>query len=334
MHQRVIGCLYGQAIGDSVGTVCEFDNHQTAQRKVAKFKNRLPIHQITDDTEMALAMTRSLVRRQTYDPFDVIDSYVKWFQTDPFDVGSTTHHALQLWSNTVSVIDGVASISLKETLQRVGQSSLSNGSLMRSSPLGIVGSQWNLHDLETVGTFDCQITHGHRIAQEATRIYLRALRTAILTGDQSSVVQESLQTVTSPHLREVIMRGIKSSVVTTFPVIGVKKEVAIDSCYQGSLEITLGLAFYELIHAHDFEDLLKDISARGGDADTNCAVAGALYGAVHGYTTIPTYLLHERTFRRYPRERVYPWGSTKDLDRLALQLLHVDPPRINFLSIM
>jgi hypothetical protein len=49
----------------------------------------------------------------------------------------------------------------------------------------------------------------------------------------------------------------------------------------------LRLALWELWHAPDFEQAMIDVINRGGDADTNAAVAGAVYGAWVGESGIP-----------------------------------------------
>jgi ADP-ribosylglycohydrolase len=61
-------------------------------------------------------------------------------------------------------------------------------------------------------------------------------------------------------------------------------------CDQGSegwVKIALQNAFYELLHAESLEQGVVATVRRGGDADTNAAIAGALLGAVHGRDAVP-----------------------------------------------
>lgn len=46
-------------------------------------------------------------------------------------------------------------------------------------------------------------------------------------------------------------------------------------------------AFYQLLHAPSLEAGMVDTVCRGGDTDTNGAIAGALLGAVLGRAQIP-----------------------------------------------
>jgi ADP-ribosylglycohydrolase len=56
---------------------------------------------------------------------------------------------------------------------------------------------------------------------------------------------------------------------------------------EGFVRVAFRLAFWELVHAPGFEEALVDVVNRGGDADTNAAVAGALWGARCGASAIP-----------------------------------------------
>jgi ADP-ribosylglycohydrolase len=55
----------------------------------------------------------------------------------------------------------------------------------------------------------------------------------------------------------------------------------------GFVRVAFRLAFWELGHASSFQAGLIDVVNRGGDADTNGAIAGALLGAHHGEEEIP-----------------------------------------------
>ena len=83
---RCAGILYGQLIGDSLGSLVEF---QSAAEIAAAYPDgvrelqdggvfRLSAGQPTDDSEMALAMARSIIRMGGYDAQDVLDSYRRW----------------------------------------------------------------------------------------------------------------------------------------------------------------------------------------------------------------------------------------------------------------
>ena len=57
--------------------------------------------------------------------------------------------------------------------------------------------------------------------------------------------------------------------------------------HQGWVLIALQNAFYQLLHAANFEEGVVATVMAGGDTDTNAAIAGALLGAVYGRHAVP-----------------------------------------------
>ena len=55
----------------------------------------------------------------------------------------------------------------------------------------------------------------------------------------------------------------------------------------GFVRVAFRLAFWHLMHTLSWRDALVDIASRGGDADTNAAIAGALLGSRDGVRAIP-----------------------------------------------
>ena len=87
---RARGVLYGQVIGDNLGALVEFCSaEEIAQRYPHGVReladggtHNIAAGQPTDDSEMALALARSLVRCEGYDAADVRKSYVRWANSD------------------------------------------------------------------------------------------------------------------------------------------------------------------------------------------------------------------------------------------------------------
>jgi ADP-ribosylglycohydrolase len=71
---------------------------------------------------------------------------------------------------------------------------------------------------------------------------------------------------------------------------------------QGFVRVAFRLAFWEALHAPTWEAALLDVVNRGGDADTNGAITGALLGALHGESAIPE-AWRRRVLAAVPRER-------------------------------
>src|SRR5690606_24366886 len=123
--QRARGALLGQLAGDALGSMVEF---QCASFIRALFPAGIreigpsPVWgtipgQPTDDSEMALALARTLAARG-FDLEAIRAAYVEWLDSGPFDVGRTTR------------------LGLRGQPQPESQA---NGGLMCASPLGIFG---------------------------------------------------------------------------------------------------------------------------------------------------------------------------------------------------
>ena len=92
------------------------------------------------------------------------------------------------------------------------------------------------------------------------------------------------------------------------------------------MKIALQNAFHELLHAPSLEEGVVATVRRGGDTDTNAAIAGALLGAVHGREAVPaqwrSMVLSCRPLpprARRPRPRAYwPVDVMEIAERLLL----------------
>ena len=56
---------------------------------------------------------------------------------------------------------------------------------------------------------------------------------------------------------------------------------------KGWVLVALHNAYWQMLHARNFEEAIVDTVMRGGDTDTNAAICGALLGAVYGLDAIP-----------------------------------------------
>lgn len=62
--------------------------------------------------------------------------------------------------------------------------------------------------------------------------------------------------------------------------------------------------FWALIHANNYWHGIDTLIKEGGDADTNCAVAGASLGAKYGISDIPSHLIDGLVYGRELKQKV------------------------------
>lgn len=256
--ERATGCLLGQVVGDSLGSLVEF---RSAREIAAAFPDGVSdladggVHhtiagQPTDDSEMALTLARSLLREGGYQRDKVLDGYREWLQTRPIDIGETTERGL---------------LGLHTT------ESESNGSLMRVSPIGIWAAG-NPGLAAVTARADSSLTHPNPVCMEACAAFCAAIAVAIAGSSREEMVNAALNNCTGPA-QEAIRRNT--------PPADFRSR-------QGWVLTALQNAFYRLRNSASLEEALVATVACGGDTDTNAAVTGALLGASAGLQAIPS----------------------------------------------
>jgi ADP-ribosylglycohydrolase/fructose-1,6-bisphosphatase/inositol monophosphatase family enzyme len=280
---RAQGCLLGQLCGDALGAVFELQSaRQIARAYPEGIRKLLPggphgvlAGQPTDDSELALSLARAIVSRGSWDPEVVATSYARWLESGPFDVGNTTGAPLR--SALTAVLSGEPVAAAARAATRRGSSS--NGALMRISPLGIFGHRLSGEDLERFARADAELTHPHPDCVSANVLLVTALAAAIGRGPTASEVHESV--LERAKRRDITTRARRCvERAATHAPRGFFER-------QGDVAVALQNAFYQLLHAATPAEGLIATVARGGDTDTNAAIAGALLGAVHGLQAWP-----------------------------------------------
>lgn len=299
---RAQGALLGQLTGDALGAMVEF---QTASEIRAAYPDGLremgasPIWgtlpgQPTDDSEMALALARTLVTRG-FDLASIRGAYLAWLDSRPFDVGRTTR--LGLYGQPV-------------------EESQANGGLMRISPLGIFGHALEVERLVEMARAECGLTHPNPVCRDASAVFAAGIAHAVRTGASPEEVWEVMARLAreddcAREVREAVERAVWEP-PSDFHF------------HMGWVKNALQNAVYRMLHASSLEEGVIDTVMAGGDTDTNAAIAGALLGAVHGVDAVPTswreVVLSVRADHRSPVPRPPAYWPVDALE-LAAQLL-------------
>jgi ADP-ribosyl-[dinitrogen reductase] hydrolase len=262
---RAQGAFLGQVAGDALGSMVEF---RDAASIAAEYPRGLrdiagsPVFhtiagQPTDDSELALALARTL-DRVGFDLSAIREAYRAWLASGPFDCGTTCRA-------------GIGGTPVPE--------SQANGALMRVSPLGVFGYAMSPDRLGALAREEAGITHVHPVCRDASAVFAVAIAHAIRTGDGPRAVWEAA-------LRWARGAGVEPSVIgaleeaETRPPADYPKQM-------GWVRIALQNAFHRLLHAPTVEEGVVASVMAGGDTDTNAAIAGALLGAVHGRAAVP-----------------------------------------------
>lgn len=260
LEERALGAYLGLAVGDALGATVEFmtageirAQHGVHRQLVGGGWLRLRPGQVTDDTEMSLALGRAIVSGRSWNLKSVAESYVAWMRSCPIDIGNTCRRGIRRY-----LLDG--------TLQApASEDHAGNGAAMRNLPV-VLATLDDEAAFERWSLEQAHLTHQHPLsdagllaAGRLTRILLRGGT----LGDCRKVLDALIER--HPQFRFEPWPGQSS----------------------GYIVDTLQTVLHPLFRTDSFEDYLVQVVNRGGDADTTGAIAGQLGGALYGVRDIP-----------------------------------------------
>jgi ADP-ribosyl-[dinitrogen reductase] hydrolase len=260
IEDRALAAFLGFAIGDALGATVEFmtkseiaARHGVHQEIVGGGWLRLAPGQVTDDTQMALALGRSLLRRGGLDARDLCDEFVAWLNTRPVDVGNTCRRGIRRYITEGSVAGGFF------------EGDAGNGAAMRIVPLALA-TLGQPEQTEAWTLAQCRTTHHHPLSDAASLALVRMLHGLLSGGGKPAA------------------RAIADELIEQHRLFGFTPYRGQSSAYVIDTMQTV-LHFY--FNTHTFSDCVVETVNQGGDADTTGALAAMLAGATYGLAAIP-----------------------------------------------
>jgi ADP-ribosyl-[dinitrogen reductase] hydrolase len=257
-----VGAYLGLAIGDALGATTEFLTPREIRQYYKVHRDivgggwlHLAAGAVTDDTQMSLALGRSIIDCGRVDACAIATAFSDWMRTKPVDIGNTVRRGILHYRNT-----GRASIDQNEH-------SAGNGACMRCLPVALAYSSATPEQRVSATHIQSHTTHNAPLSDAGTDAIVRMVVAAIQGGGIRS------------------MRQIADALVACFPAFrhdGRRMENP-----SGWIVDTLCAVFQALFSTNDFEDALIDVVNRGGDSDTTGAILGMLAGALYGPDRIP-----------------------------------------------
>ena len=274
---RVLGALLGVAVGDALGGPLEFCSAEEIQAQhggpvremIGGGWLNLAPGEITDDTEMTLAVAEGIVESPE-DPIPAIGRrFIEWHDSGPRDIGNCCRAAI--WqakmTNAASADDWHR--AAKHVHEETGGQTAGNGALMRTIYPIIYYKQALFYDSSTMAELIGQMTHWAEQSTLAIRAYALAVENIIEDGHGGDEDRRKRQL-------EHHMKSIRKA---TNP-----KTLRPD----GYVLNGLVYAINAIRDTDSFEDALVQVVNLGGDADTIGAITGGLAGAIYGARAIPS----------------------------------------------
>lgn len=160
ISDRMLGCLYGQAIVDALGLGSEFMSKENVEKNYPfglktyeqiiqdAHRSRWQIGAWTDDTDMMLCIL-SAFEDGKFNIHKVAENFKNWFKGEPMGIGSHTYKVL-------CMRDYVEQPEICSELwwELSCHQSAANGALMRTSVIGLAKN-----DVEQQSEAICRLTH-------------------------------------------------------------------------------------------------------------------------------------------------------------------------------
>ncbi len=287
IQDRLLGCLYGQAIGDALGLGSEFMSKDEVLKNYPDGLNnydqiiqdahrrRWAKGAWTDDTDMMLCILEGFEGGK-FDLHHVASNFKDWFNGEPMGIGSHTYKVLCMGDY---VEQPEMCSKLWWNLSR--QQSAANGALMRTSVVGLAKSEIE-EQAETI----CKLTHYDPRCVGSCVIAVSIIHNLVWYDRQLSYdeIKDIAQRYDN-RILEWVDSAYNSSDISMLDL---------DETYSiGYTLRTLSAALWCYWHSPSFVDGLLSVINEGGDADTNGAIAGAILGAKFGFSSIPEYYITE-----------------------------------------
>lgn len=298
---RILGTLYGQAIGDAMGMPSELWPVEQIKKqfkgKITQFldgpaNNDVAVNftygQYTDDTNQALAILDSLIETDWQpDSHNLVAHIMKWAN----EVGAWNHNILGPSSKAA-----LMAIKNGDNPSNITDKALTNGAGMRIAPIGVLYRPEELDALVQMVYDVTKITHSSDVAISGASMIAGAVSGAIADFSWDGIIKHALDandrglkmgtpTWAAKNHDRVIL-GIelahKFSNNDTAFCTAIYNLIGTGTMISESIPTAIAMAYY----AKDVKKCALLSANLGGDTDTIGAMATAICGAKQGYHTI------------------------------------------------
>ena len=276
---RIIGALQGLAIGDALGAPFE-GQIRDISTPISFCAGEL---HSTDDTSQACAIAESLIKNRAFVESDIVSRLVQGYQKNPQVYGPTSSAFFTMLASGETP---------EHAAQRIVQEGggESNGSVMRSTPLGIMYSQ---DQVRAIALRCSALTHPTTKACECAAFYATMISSLVRGGTKQEAYRLALSRCRDPDV------GRTLSSLHEHPL-----EPSLDALSTTHIAVALFLA------SASPEEGVKNAIELGGDTDTNAALVGSLWGAAG-------------CIRRFPQTWVDAVSDLSKVTETACQLLRI-----------
>ncbi|UUX92814.1 ADP-ribosylglycohydrolase family protein [Methanoplanus endosymbiosus] len=256
------GALVGLSVGDALGAA--FEGLKPENKPVYDIipggVHKLKGGEVTDDTYLALAVAKSLIKygKLVYDETALL--MAESFRIHRNFFGPTSAKVFE------AVLAGKSAFRISKEVYEAG-GGRTDGSVMRGAPVGIFYSPAKVR---TMSILYSQMTHYHPVACECSA-FVNLMISCMCRGCNR---REAYYRALSECRNEDVLGKLSQL-----------KKIRLNPSIDALDATHCAVAFF--MQGNSFEEAVSDAASVGGDTDTIAAITGALCGAEYGYSSIP-----------------------------------------------
>ncbi|WP_312136388.1 ADP-ribosylglycohydrolase family protein [Brevundimonas sp.] len=315
IYDRILGCLFGGAVGDAFGYAIEFDSLARIQSRYGacgllepELENGHLI--VSDDTQMTMFVADALTKDGP--PLENIQKgYIDWYRTQndtqsALEEGLLAHKALwALRAPGNTCLTAIGSGGWGTTSSPINNSK-GCGGVMRVAP---VGFNLSVSDAQTyeLGAQSAALTHGHPLGYISSGVMAVLIRNLIASNDHLSALLKAAEhlpdDVYGTSMRSTLADAIEK-LHDTINGEDNRSEIS-NSISNGDLgegwvaEEALAIGLHAFMRSYDaakfegyepvdaFKIGIRLSANHSGDSDSTASITGQLFGAQYGLRALP-----------------------------------------------
>ncbi|MEJ2424199.1 MAG: ADP-ribosylglycohydrolase family protein [Candidatus Thiodiazotropha sp.] len=190
LSQKATAAYLGLAMGDALGATTEFLTPKEIQTRYGVHKTirgggwlKLKPGQVTDDTEMSLALGEAILRSGGVSARSVAQAFSDWMKRKPIDIGNTVRRGIIQFRNT-------GNPWVDENFYDAG-----NGACMRCLQIALAYHASSADALVVASRTQAHTTHNNPLSDAGTETVLRMIVAAMKGAPREELLELTRQLV-------------------------------------------------------------------------------------------------------------------------------------------
>lgn len=282
---RLLGGMFGFAVGDALGVPVEFSTREerdkdTVREMRAYGTYHQPYGTWSDDTSLTLCLMENLI--EGYGLQDLANKFIAYYREGyltpygkMFDIGNATRNAIERMMTGENPVECGGSTEYDN----------GNGSLMRILPLAYYLKGINLRERIQIVEDVSALTHGHKRSKLACIMYVEMAINLINGMDKVAAYEKMLEVVKVHCIDEYKDEFMHYEMILSGQIVDCNRKGIKSSGY---VVDTLEAVIWSFLKEESYENTVFNAINLGEDTDTIGALAGGLAGIYYGIKDIRT----------------------------------------------